>query len=257
MGQPYSRCRSCRRDISVTASTIFHRSHIPLKTWFRIVWWATNQKTGQSAKGLQGMLGLSSYKTGWAALQKLRRAMIRPDREKLSGDVEVDKTVVGGLKRGRNYKANKAEVIIAVEIRGEGMGRIRLRRLRGPLAEPVLEFIGQTVVQGSTIVTDGEWAFRLAGSRGYRHHRTVLRGHGKEVSKVTLPRVHRVASLLKRWLLGTHQGRVPIEKLDPYLEEFTFRFNRRTSDKRGMLFYRLLQQCVAHQPITYKQIKAA
>ena len=202
------------------------------------------------------MLGLSSYKTSWTALQKLRRAMIRPDREKLSGDVEVDKTAIGGLKRGGNSLANKAIVIIAVEIRGKGMGRVRLRRLRGPLAEPILEFVEQTVEEGSTIVTDGEWAFRLVKKRGYRHYGTVLRDHGKEASKATLPRVHRVASLLKRWLLGTHQGRVPVQKLDPYLEEFAFRFNRRTSTKRGMLFYRLLQQCVVHGPITYEQIKA-
>ena len=166
MGQPYSRCHGCLRDVSATAGTIFHRSHISLKTWFRIAWWATNQKSGLSAKGLQGLLGLSSYKTSWTALQKLRRAMIRPDREKLSGDVEVDKTAVGGHKRGGNSLANKAIVIIAVEIRGEGMGRVRLRRLRGPLAEPILEFVEQTVEDGSTIVTDGEWAFRLVKKRG-------------------------------------------------------------------------------------------
>jgi hypothetical protein len=119
----------------------------------------------------------------------------------------------------------------------------------------MLAFVEQTIVPGTTIVTDGEWAFGLLKATGYKHQPTVLRGHGKEASKAVLPRVHRVASLLKRWLLGTHQGRIDPKGIDPYLEEFSFRFNRRSSPHRGMLFYRLLQQSVAYGPSTYKQIR--
>lgn len=253
MGSGY-RCRSCLRDVSVTADTMFHRSRLPLRTWFRIVWWATNQKSGLSALGLQRMLGLGSYQTAWTCLQKLRRVMVRPERQRLSGEVEVDEVSVGGRRRGGNRRENKASVIVAVEIRGEGIGRIRMHRIEKNATGSMLVFIKQSVVPGSTIVTDGEWAFGMLAALGYKHKPTILRGHGKEASKAVLPRVHRVAALLKRWLLGVHQGRVDRDKLDPYLDEFTFRFNRRTSRHRGMLFYRLLQQCVAYGPTTYRQI---
>lgn len=250
------RCQKCRRDVSVTADTIFHRSRLPLRSWFRIVWWATNQKSGLSALGLQRMLGLGSYQTAWTSLQKLRRAMIRPEREQLSGQVEVDESSIGGRRRGGKSRENKASVIIAAEVRGDGIGRIRLRRISKNSTGAMLAFVEQSVAPGTTIITDGEWAFGMLTSMGFKHQPTVLRGHGKEASKAVLPRVHRVASLLKRWLLGTHQGRVDRDGLDPYLEEFAFRFNRRNSPHRGMLFYRLLQQCAAYGPMTYAQIIA-
>jgi len=250
----YYRCRTCLRDVSVTADTVFHRSRLPLRTWFRIVWWVTNQKSGLSALGLQRMLSLGSYETAWTCLQKLRCAMVRPERERLSGEVEVDEVSVGGHRRGGNSRENKASVIIAVEVRGGGIGRIRMHRIKKNATGSMLAFVEQSIAPGSTVVTDGEWAFGLLSALGYKHKPFVLRGHGKEASKAVLPRVHRVAALLKRWLLGVHQGRVDREKLDPYLEEFAFRFNRRSSRHRGMLFYRLLQQCVAYGPTTYKQI---
>jgi transposase-like protein len=248
------RCQTCRRDVSVTADTIFHRSRLPLRTWFRIVWWATNQKSGLSALGLQRMLGLGSYQTAWTCLQKLRRAMIRPDRERLNGPVELDETSVGGHRRGSKYNENKASVVIAVEVKGAGIGRVRIRRISKNATGAMLAFVEKAVVPGATIITDGEWAFGLLAAMGFKHQPTVLRGRGKEASKAVLPRVHRVASLMKRWLLGTHQGRINPDTLDPYLDEFTFRFNRRNSPHRGMLFYKLLQQCVAYGPSTYQQI---
>lgn len=248
------RCRHCRRDVSVTADTIFHRSRLPLRTWFRIVWWATNQKSGLSALGLQRMLGLGSYQTAWTCLQKLRRAMIRPDREKLNGPIELDETYVGGHRRGGKYKENKASVLIAAEINGAGIGRIRVRQIRKDATGAMLNFVEQSVAPGAIILTDGQQAFAMLRPLGFDHRPTILKGHGKEASKAMLPRVHRVASLLKRWLLGTHQGRIDRDSLGPYLDEFTFRFNRRNSMHRGMLFHRLLQQCVAYGPSTYRQI---
>lgn len=250
------RCQTCRRDVSVTADTIFHRSRLPLRSWFRIVWWATNQKSGLSALGLQRMLGLGSYQTAWTCLQKLRRAMIRPDREQLNGPVELDETAVGGHRRGSKYNENKASVVIAVEVKGAGIGRVRIRRISKNATGAMLAFVEKAVAPGATIITDGEWAFGLLAAMGFKQQPTVLKGRGKEASKAVLPRVHRVASLMKRWLLGTHQGRINRDTLDPYLDEFTFRFNRRNSPHRGMLFYRLLQQCVAYGPSTYQQITA-
>lgn len=180
--------------------------------------------------------------------------MIRPDREQLSGRVEVDGSSIGGHRRGASYRENKASVIIAAEVRGEKIGRIRLRQIPENATGSMLAFVEQVISPGSTIVTDGEWAFGMLPAMGYKHEPTVLRGRGKEASKAVLPRVHRVAALLKRWLLGMHQGRVSRGQLNPYLEEFAFRFNRRASPNRGMLFHRLLQQCVAYGPITYRQI---
>lgn len=248
------RCCGCRQDVSVTAGTVFHRSRLPLRTWFRIAWWMTNQKSGLSALGLQRMLGLGCYQTAWLSLQKLRRAMVRVGRDPLTGNVEVDETFVGGHRKGDYGKRSKTLIAIAVEIRGEGTGRIRLARVNDTSTPSLLPFVRRFVTPGSTVVTDGEWAYRAIVDHGYIHQPTVLRGKGKEASKAVLPRVHRIASLMKRWMLGMHQGRIEGDRIEPYLDEFAFRFNRRLSPSRGMLFYRLLQQCVVHGPTTYDEI---
>jgi transposase-like protein len=240
-------CGKCRADISVTAGTIFHRSRIPLRAWFRAAWWITNQKSGISALGLQRLLGLGSYRTAWVCLHKLRQAMIRPGRERLCGSVELDETLLGGTRKGKFARQGKTIVGIAVEVRGEGSGRVRLKRLTDVDAASIRTFVQATVEPGSTLLTDGWPAYRKA-TADYSLHPTPLKGHGREASAIALPRVHRIASLLKRWLLGTFQGRFTDEKLDYYLEEFAFRFNRRSSASRGMLFHRLLQQCVASRP---------
>lgn len=241
------RCRGCRRDVSVTAGTAFHRSHLSLRAWFRIAWWMTNQKSGLSALGLQRMLGLGSYEAAWLSLQKLRRAMVRAGRDQLTGEVEVDETFVGGLRKGDFSKRNKAVIAIAAEIRGNGIGRIRLGRINDTTTQSLQPFVSGSVAPGSTLVTDGWWPYRaIAENGGYGHHR--------EVSKTVLPRAHRVASLMKRWMLGMHQGRIDCQKIDPYLDEFAFRFNRRLSPTRGMLFWRLLEQCVVRGPTTYEEI---
>lgn len=249
-----NRCRGCRRDVSVTAGTIFHRSHIPLRAWFRIAWWMTNQKSGISALGLQRMLGMGSYETAWLSLQKLRRAMVRLGREQLTGRVEVDETFIGGLRRGDFSKRNKAIVAIAAEIRGEGIGRVRIGRLNDNTTHSLMPFVRDSIAPGSTLVTDGWWPYRAISETGYKHDRTALWEKTKDESVRALPRVHRVASLMKRWMLGMHQGRIDSQKIGPYLNEFAFRFNRRLSPNRGQLFQRLLEQCVIHGPTTYQEI---
>jgi transposase-like protein len=192
------------------------------------------QKNGASALGLQRILGLGSYETAWTWLHKLRRAMVRPGRERLAGQVEVDETFVGGAEEGggRRHVGKKALVAIAVEIRGTAIGRIRLQRIRDSSAASLLPFVRQAVTPGSRVVTDGLQSYRGLAAAGYVHERKVIQGSG-ETPNALLPRVHRVASLLKRWLLGTHQGRPDRAHLPYYLDEFTFRFNRRTARHRG------------------------
>ncbi len=209
-------------------------------------------------RALQRVLGLGSYVTAWTWLHKFRRAMVRPGRNRLVGRVEVDETYVGGVEegvRGREM-VGKALVAVAAEEDGRGMGRIRLRRIADASAASLEAFVEEAIQPGSLVHTDGWEGYAGLENKGYRHEVTVLRGKRQSASKL-LPRVHRVASLLKRWLLGTHQGAVSHEYLDYYLDEFTFRFNRRTSRSRGKLFYRLLQQAVAADPAPYKTMVEA
>jgi transposase-like protein len=250
------RCQACRRETSVAAGTIFQDSKLPLTTWFRAMWQVTSQKNGMSALGLQRVLGLGSYKTAWAMLHKLRRAMVGPGRERLRGIVEVDETYWGGEEEGVRGRGaiEKALIAVAAEAapgRGKAIGRIRLRHIPDTQRATLHTFIAQTIEPGATVVTDGLNAY--CDLQGYVHDRQVQR-HQPTDAEHLLPRVHRVASLLKRWLLGTHQGAIAHEHLDDYLDEFTFRFNRRTSQSRGKLFYRLAQQAVHVAPAPFDSL---
>jgi transposase-like protein len=247
------RCASCRRETSVTAGTIFAGTRQPLETWFAACWYVTNQKLGVSALGLQRVLGLGRYETAWAMLHKLRRAMVRPGRDRLAGEVEVDESYVGGVatgKRGRGAD-KKAIAAIAAEKHGVGVGRIQIARIAGIEAKRLEAFIEQAVEPRAVVLTDGYGGYSGVGDLGYTHYPTAISSVG-DPAHVVMPRVHLVASLLKRWLLGTHQGAVRPQHLDDYLSEFTFRFNRRTSSHRGLLFYRLLEQAAQldHVPLT-------
>lgn len=245
-------CGGCRYQASVTAGTIFQDSHVPLTLWFRAMWYVTSQKHGASALGLQRVLGLGSYKTAWALLHKLRRTMVRPGRDHLRGVVEVDEAYWGGEEEGVVGRKTEAKALIAVAAQenGKGIGRIRLRRIAAPDRPTLHGFIRDSIEAGSTVRTDGLNAYLELN--GYRHDRQVQRRQPEGVH--LLPRVHRVVSLLKRWLLGTHQGAVGHEHLDYYLDEFTFRFNRRTSKSRGKLFYRLAQQAVHIAPVPFDEL---
>ena len=249
------RCKRCDVQTSATAGTIFEGTRKPLQMWFRAMWHATNQKHGVSALGLQHALGLGSYHTAWQWMHKLRRAMVRPGRDRLSGVIEVDETFIGGKRPGKvgRQLGGRALVVIAAQEDGQRIGRVRLVRVPNASAASLYAAIGQSVEPGSTIRTD-EWrGYRALGRKGYVHQ--TIRAFMAPVGEDPLPLVGRVASLLKRWLLGTHQGAVRPSHLDYYLDEFTFRFNRRTSRARGMLFYRLLQQAVAVEPFPAKLIR--
>jgi transposase-like protein len=240
----------------VTAGTIFQDTHKPLRLWFRAIWHVTSQKTGASAVSLQQVLGLGSYLTAWTWLHKLRRAMVRPGRDRLQGAVEVDETIVGGESAehfGRNLD-EKSLVVIAAEKKGAATGRIRLALIPQATREALHRFIRESIEPGSLVHTDGLPAYRELEGIGYKHQVSVLLGKGPDAAIRLLPRVHRVASRLKQWLLGTHQGAISAKHLPYYLDEFTFRFNRRASRTRGTLFYRLLQQAVQVSPQTYEQL---
>ena len=253
----YLHCRDCGSEISITSGTVFERSRKPLRVWFQVMWVLTNQKHGVSALGIQRELGLGSYQTAWSWLHKLRRAMVRTSSSRLQGSVEVDEAYVGGVhsggKRGRGSE-NKAIVVIAVEVLfPKGFGRIRIRRVGDVSGDSLVGFIRDVVEPGSTILTDGWAAYNGLNEHGFTHERTVLSGSG-DPAHIAMPGVHRIAALLKRWLLGVHHGAVSAKHLDYYLDEYTFRFNRRTSRSRGMLFYRLLQQAVGTASTPYRQL---
>ena len=254
-------CKACRYQGTVTAGTIFDKTRTPLTVWLAAAWYITNQKQGVSALGLQRVLGLGSYQTAWTMLHRFRRAMIRAGREPLGGVVEIDETFVSiadksPVKTKKKSNTDAAIVAIAVEmIQPKGFGRIRLRRIERDSAEFVIPFVQDSVAPGSTLRSDGSAAYRSLSSLGYDHQRTVMYG-SKIPAHVSLGGVHRIASLLKRWLMGTHHGAVQPKHLDAYLDEYVFRFNRRTSRSRGMLFYRLMQQAVATSPLTYSDVVA-
>jgi transposase-like protein len=252
MGDGLLLCGHCRYQASVTAGTIFQDTHLPLSLWFRAMWQVTSHKNGVSALGLQRALGLGSYKTAWTLLHKLRRAMVRPGRDRLSGVVEVDEAFWGREQKsiGGRFQEPKSLIIVAAEEDGNGIGRIRLC----PIADSTRKslhhgFIHEVIEPGSTVRTDGLRAY--AQLEGYVHIRQIAQpGQG-----TALRRVHRVISLLKRWLMGTHQGAINQRYLGDYLDEFTFRFNRRKSASRGKLFYRLAHYAIQIEPITLASIK--
>lgn len=246
-------CKSCRHQVSVLAGTIFQDSRLPLMLWFRAMWYVTSQKNGASALTLKRILGMGSYQTAWVWLHKLRRAMVRPGRDRLHGAVEVDETYIGGEKSGKRGRGatGKVLVMIAAEQVGEKIGRIRLAQVPDASGESLESAIKLTVEAGTDIHTDGWSGYRGLRKLGYNHD--VVR-FSETVGDDLLPNCHRVASLLKRWLLGTHQGAVSQHHLGYYLDEFSFRFNRRTSASRGKLFYRLVQQGVQVDPVPYQAI---
>ena len=247
-------CRQCDYQVSVTAGTVFQDTRKPLRLWFHAIWYITSQKYGVSAKGLQRVIGLTRYETAWVWLHKLRTAMVRPGRDRLSGVIEVDETYIGGEKPGKQGRgaAGKSLVLVAVEDKGEHFGRIRLRRVADASAASLIPAVQESVETGSLVCTDGWSSYAQLPSKGYKH--TVLR-KGGDVGYNLLPLVNRVVALLKRWLSGTHQGAIRPSHLDYYLDEYTFRFNRRTSRSRGKLFYRLVQQAIAIDPVTGKSIR--
>jgi len=250
------RCTACQRQTSVTAGTVLEGTRKPLQMWFQALWYVTSLKQGGSATGLRQVLGLGSYQTAWTWLHKLRRAMVRPGRDRLTGEVEVDETYLVGVEHGVDGREthNKNIVAIAVEIRGRAMGRVRLARVADVSAGSLVSFVCSAVAEGSTVRTDGWWSYTGLPARGYDHRPIKISKQG-DPAHVVMPHVHRIASLLQRWYLGTYQGSIQSAHLDYYLDEFTFRFNRRQSRSRGLLFYRLVEQALQTDPVPYRSLR--
>ncbi len=247
-------CIDCHRETTVTSGTIFHKSTKPLLVWFHAIWWIVAQKNGVSAKGLMKILGLGSYRTSWTWLHKFRRLMVLNSRTKLKGDVEVDEVLVGGKvsgKRGRGAEG-KSLIAVAVEVKGRKTGRVRISKIPDASSKSLIEFIEKNIENSSTIITD-EWpSYNKLKDMDYIHK--TEKATSIDEDKEVLPNVHRIASLLKRWLLGTHQSYLNKNKMEYYLDEYVFRYNRRTSKSRGLLFLRLIEQSVKMPPVTYKEI---
>jgi transposase-like protein len=241
------KCRSCRRDISITAGTVFGNSRIPLRLWFQALWLVIVQKNGVSAQGLARAIGITREKTGWQLLRRIRSAMVRAGRERLSGTVEVDEVFLGGVKPGKRGRgaAGKVLILVAVEDKGKaGFGRIRISVIPDAKSETLIRAVKAMVETGSTIRTDRHASYPSITKHGYRH---VAIDRESVIGEDPTPLVHRIASLLKRWLLGTHQGGVQQSHIASYLDEFVFRFNRRTSRSRGLLFRRLVENMVQNR----------
>ena len=248
------RCRACGRDTSVTAGTVLHRTRTPLTQWFWAAYLVTTHTPGLSALQLQRQLGISRYETAWMLLHKLRRAMVRPGRDLLRDKVEVDEAYVGGpeidLRGGRQLR-NKALVVAAVEVRGKGSGRVRLQVVPDASGASLTGFVKANVSPGAMVMTDGWQGYAPLRDMGYRH-RPRTQGDPRRASKI-LPRVHRVFGNLQTWLRGTHHG-VSAKHLQSYLDEFTFRFNRRHSPMAA--FQTLLGLGGQQGATTYKQLCA-
>jgi transposase-like protein len=256
-------CRDCEHQTSFIAGTIFQDTKKPLLLWFHIIWWVVAQKTGVSACNMKDFMGFGSYVTVWTWLQKLRRAMVRPGRDMLSGIVEVDETYIGGVESGGGKQGRGADkktlVVVATECIGKQIGRVRFRCIDAATSANLIPFIQDNITQGSTIITDGWSGYKPLPLKedgkdgGYIHEVKSISGSGSQAHEL-LPHVHMVDSLVKRWLMGTHQGKVSPKYLPFYLDEFAFRFNRKLSTYRGKLFYRLIQQSVVTDPVPYDEI---
>lgn len=217
--------------------------------WFRVIWHITGQKYGANALGIQRIMGLGSYRTAWSWVYKLRRAMVRPDRDRLSGTIEVDETFIGGAssgKRGRGADGKQLVLIAAQQETTNTIGRIRLAVITDASTKSIHAALGTMINPGSVICTDGWNGYNQVGKLGCR--RKIVNA-SENIGEEVLPLCHLVARLLKRWLLGTFQGSFGSSNLQYFLDEFTFRFNRRTSKSRGKLFYRLVQQSVMVEPV--------
>jgi transposase-like protein len=260
LGDDRFRCAACRSCMSVTAGTIFDRTRTPLTVWFMAAWLFATQKDGVSAQSVQRALEIGSYQTAWAMLHRLRSVLVRPGRERLTGIVEVDETFIGGEEpglRGGRARGKKSLVGIAVEVKEpRGLGRCRMAIIDDASAASLHPFVTANIEPGARVITDAWQGYAGINDLGYvrdRRSQRAARLRGDDPFAL-LPNVHRVASLAKRWLLGTHQGSVDEAHLQSYLDEFVFGFNRRTSRSRGLVFHRVLQLAVGHEPVRYHDL---
>jgi transposase-like protein len=247
-------CYRCESQHSITAGTIMHGTRWPLSAWFKAMWWFTTRKSGVNAVNLKDLLGHGSYSTAWTWLHKLRSCTIRYNREKLSGKIEADEFYIGGKgtgKRGRGAQ-RKCVVAVAVERKEKKLGRLRLQVIEDCSGKELANFIQSNVETGSQISTDGWKAYNAIQGLGY-DHKQVLQTKTADKESV-LPGVHLIASLIKRLILGTFQGRVEEKYLQRYMDEYVFRFNRRNTKSVGKRFFRIVQQAMTSSPKTKKHL---
>jgi transposase-like protein len=247
-------CRACRRETSVTAGTVMHRSHLPLRTWFLAAWLVATHRNGMSARQLWLQLGLGSYKSAWLLLRKLRAAMVDPEREPLAGLVEVDESSLPFRARDepvRPGRSHEGKLLIAgaVEIVGKGPGRVRLAAIDDYSAAALGGFVAAAIAPGGTVVSDGWSGYK--GLKDVRHDPKVV---GDTPAHQVLPWIHRVFANAKRWMLGVYHG-LRAEHLQAYLDEFVFRFNRRRHPQAA--FARLLGLATTIGPHPYKILIAS
>ena len=251
--RPLFKCKNCKYQVSVTAGTVLHGTRLSIRDWFSAAYLVATYTPGISAVQLQRQLGLKRYETAWGLLQKLRRAMVRPERGRISGEVEVDETYVGGVEAGRRAgrlrDSSKTVVVGTVEIRGSGSARVRLSVVDDLSAASLVGFLEHSVTPGSIVHTDGWGGYRPLATKGYDHRRKT---QGRVTNAGALfPRVHRVFSNLKTWLTGTQHG-VGAQHLQHYLNEYVFRFNRRRTPMAA--FQSLLGLTSQHEPTTYNML---
>ena len=236
-------CAECGHQTSLTAGTLLHKTHKPLKMWFRAVFEISSRKNGISAKELQRIMGFGSYNTAWVWLHKLRAALVRPDREKLGEHVEIDEAFVG------TKGAGKSLVLVATE----AQGRVRMAQAENNDAETLKRFADAQIEPDASITTDGHAGYS-AKSLGDRPHQANVQTKAERAEADALQRAHWAISLLKRWLLGTHGSAVSMKYLQAYLDEYVFRYNRRRTKGVGRIAARTIAQMVAHPPLTMRQI---
>ncbi|MGY2746070.1 IS1595 family transposase [Arthrobacter sp. UYCu723] len=251
-------CAACRYQVSLTAGTVLHKTHTALHLWFWAAYLMTTGTPGISARQLQRQLGLSRYETAWTMLHKLRRAMVNPERTLLTGEVEVDECEVGGpevgRRGGRNLTARAGQIVVAVEVRGQGSGRVRMKVIPNASGDTLGTFVTDTVAPGAIVHTDGWMGYVPLRNKGYDHRPRSQRAAKRAGDPdPVLPRVHRAISNFKTWLRGTHRS-VGNEHLQVYLDEFTFRYNRRSTPMAA--FQSLLGLGAQQAPATYRQIVA-
>jgi hypothetical protein len=244
-------CTACGHQTSVTAGTVMHGTRTPLRLWFWAAYLVATHHPGISAKQLQRQLGIRRYETAWLILQKLRRAMVAPEREPLHDEVEIDEFFLGGHdegRRGGRQHGKKALCGIAIEVRGQGSGRLRLAVLADASGASLGAFAQATTAAGAIVRTDGWPGYKGLAKLGYDHRPRVQRA---EPGEQLLPRAHRAVSNLKAWMHGTHRG-VGDPHLQVYLDEYVFRHNRRRTPMAA--FQTLLGLGTLHEPTTYDQI---
>jgi len=253
-------CAACGKQHSLLAGTIFEQTKTGLARWFLAIWLVTSSKGGISAMELQRQMGFGSYQTAWSWLHKIRKAMVRPDRALLADRVEADETLVGGARPGKRGRGAAGKTVVAGAVesgrgkgRGRRLGRLRLQSVADASAESLEGFLAANVAAPAAVTTDGWQGYAGLGQAGYDHEAINLTtGWGDAVLR--LPAIHLVFGLAKRWLLGTHHGAVSKKHLQAYLDEYVFRFNRRTAKSIGHRFVRLIEQALLTPPVTYRAI---